>query len=72
MSATLVHPGGTEVARDLKLGSHRWDVYDEWTSTSPRKALVGYRLVTPRTSITSLGYAVIVADTAHLGYLPAD
>ena len=66
-----VNPGGKELAENVKLGGLSWDVYGEWTSASPRQALVSYKLVTPQTSVTSLGYGPFVQQTIQLGYLPS-
>jgi hypothetical protein len=62
---------GSELATDVRIGSHTFDVYGSWTNAAHTVALVIYVLTAHRTSVTGLGYGPFVAYTENLGFLPA-
>jgi cellulose 1,4-beta-cellobiosidase len=71
LNSAGVGPAGTELARDITLGSHQYNVFGEWTNPGHTVAFVTYQFVTPRTSVAGLGYAPFAAETQKLGFLPA-
>jgi hypothetical protein len=62
---------GSELATDVKIGQHYFNVYGSWTNAAHTVALVIYVMVTPRTSVTGLGYGPFVTYTEGLGFLPS-